>query len=54
MHVPPMKNPMCTDFEEYKDLTKLVSLNSMEDDATWVVSKLSGSVGALGDDTIEL
>ena len=54
MCVTPMGKPMCGSFEEYEEVTELVPLNFMEDDVTWVASKLTGSIGALGADVIEL
>ena len=54
MRVPPMENPMCAAFEEYKDIPKTVPLDFTEDDVTWVASKLSGTAGALGAEAIEL
>ena len=48
MRVPPVKNPACADFKEYGDVPETVPLNSMEDDFTWVASKLSGAAGSLG------
>ena len=54
MRVPPVENSTCAAFEEYKEVPKTVPLNFTEDDVTWVTSKLSGSVGALGADAIEL
>ena len=54
MRVPPVENPMCAAFEEYKDIPKTVPLNFTEDDVTWVASKLSGVAGALGAEIMEL
>ena len=54
MHVPPVENPMCAAFEEYEEVPETVPLDCMEDDVTWVTSKLSGAAGALGAETIEL
>ena len=48
MRVPPVENPMC------EEVTKMVPLDFTEDDIMWVASKLSGAVGALGADAIEL
>ena len=52
--VPPVENPTCTDFEEYREMLETVSLDLTEDDVTCVVSKLSGTVGTLGEEAIEL
>ena len=54
MRVSPVDNPTCADFEEYEKLPKTLPLNFMEDDVSWVVSKLSGAAGALGAEEIEL
>ena len=45
---------MCTAFEEYKEVPKMVPFNFTEDDITWVTSKLSEAVGTLGVEEIEL
>ena len=45
---------MCAAFEEYEELPKMVALNFVEDDITWVISKLSGAADALGAEAIEL
>ena len=54
MRVPPVENPTCMDFEDYKDVPETVPLDLLEDDVTWVASKISGAAGALGADMIEL
>ena len=54
MRVPPVENPTCSAFEEYKEVTETVPIDFMEDDVTWVASKLSGAAGALGAKAIEL
>ena len=54
MRVPPAENPMCTAFEEYKELPETVPLGFTEDDVTWFASKLSGAVAALGAEAIEM
>ena len=54
MRVPPVENPACVAFEEYEDIPETVPLDFMEDDVTWVASKLSGAEGALGAEAIEL
>ena len=46
MRVPPVEKPTCTDFA--------VPLDFMEDDVTWVASKLSGAASALGAEAIDL
>ena len=51
---PPMENPTCTAFEEYKDIPETVPLELTEDDVTWVASKLSSAAGALGAEALEL
>ena len=45
---------MCAAFEEYADVHNTVLLNFMEDDMTWVASKISGAAGALGEEVIQL
>ena len=45
---------MCAAFEEYEDVPKTVPLDLTEDDFMWVASKLSGAVGTLGADAIEM
>ena len=54
MHVPLVENPAYVAFEEYGDVTETVPLNFTEDDVMWVVSKLSGTAGALGAEAVEL
>ena len=45
---------MCAAFEEYEDVPKTVPLDFMEDDVTWVASKISGTTGALGAESIDM
>ena len=45
---------MCTASEEYKEVPKTVPLDFLEDDVTWVASKLSGTTGALGAEAIDM
>ena len=54
MRVPPLENPTCEAFKEYKEVPETVHLDFSEDDVTWVSSKLSGAAGALGAEVIEL
>ena len=54
MVVPPMEKPKCTDFDKYGEVPKTVPLNYMEDDVTWVASKLSGVASAQGVEAMEL
>ena len=54
MRVPPMENSTCTAFEEYEEVPETVPLYLLEDNVTWVASKLSGAAGALGVEAIEL
>ena len=49
-----MENCACAAFEEYKEVSKTVPLDFTEDDITCVTSKLSGAVGALVSEAIEL
>ena len=54
MIVPPVETLTCTAFEEYEEVQETGTLELSEDDVTWVASKLSGAVGALEDEAIEL
>ena len=54
MRVLPVENPTCAAFKEYKEVMETVPIDFMEDDVTWVASKISGAAGALGSKTIEL
>ena len=51
---PPVENPTCAAFEDYGEVQETVSLNFMEDEVTWVASKLSSAAGALGAEAVEL
>ena len=48
MHVPTVKNPMCTSFKEYEEVPEITPLDLSEDNVTSLASKLSGAAGALG------
>ena len=52
MHVPSTENPACAVFKEYEDVSETVPLDFTEDDVTWVVSKLSSTAGALGEEAM--
>ena len=54
IRVPPVENPACASFKEYGEVPKTVPLHFTEDDITWAASKVSGTVGALGAEAIEL
>ena len=54
MRVPPVEIPACAAFGEYEDVPETVPLDFMEDDVTWVASKLSVAAGALGAEVIDL
>ena len=54
MCVPPVEDPACAAFEEYGNVPKTLPLDFTEDDVMWVTSKLSGAVGALGAEAMEL
>ena len=54
MRVRPVENSTCAAFEEYKEVREKVSLDFSEGAVKWVVSKLSGTAGALGAESIEL
>ena len=49
-----MENTTCAAFEGYEEVPETVPLDFTEDDVTWVASKLSVAVGALGAEVIEL
>ena len=51
---PPMENPVCAAFGEYGEVPKTVPFDFTEYDVNWVASKLSGAVGVLGAEAIEL
>ena len=51
---PPTENNMYTDFKECEEVSKTEPLDFMEDDVTWVASKLSGATGALGGEAIQM
>ena len=54
MQVFPVENPTCTAFEEYGEVPEMVPLDFIEDDVTWVASKLSGAADVLGVKEIEM
>ena len=54
MRVPPVKNLVCTSFEEYEEFLETVPLNITEDYVTRVAENLSRAAGALGAEAIEL
>ena len=54
MRVPPVENPGCAAFEDYKEVPETVPLKFTEDNIMWVASNLSGATGALGAEAIEL
>ena len=41
-------------FEEYEKVPKIVPLDFMKGDITWVASNISGATGVLGAEEIEL
>ena len=49
-----MENRTCAAFEDYEDIPETVPLDFMEDDVTWIASKLSGAAGALVAEAMEL
>ena len=51
---PPVEKPVCTAFKEYWEVPETVPFDFTKDDVTWVASKLSGVVGALGAEATEL
>ena len=54
MCVPPVENPTCAAFEEYKEVPEIVPLDFSEEDVMWVASKLSGAAGVLRAKAIDL
>ena len=54
MRVPPVENPTCAAFGKYEEVPDTVPLDLLENNFTWVASKLSGAAGALGAESIEL
>ena len=46
-------NPTCTDFEEYQEVPEMVPLDFSEIDVMWITSKISGTAGALGAESIK-
>ena len=49
-----MENPMCASFKDYNDIPKAVPFDFIEDNVTWVSSKISVTSGALGAEAIDL
>ena len=49
---PPVKTPVCAAFEEYGKVPETVPLKFVEDDVTWILSKISGAAGVLRADAI--
>ena len=54
MRVPPVENPTCAAFEEYKGISEKVPLDFMEDEIMWVASKLSSAADVMGAEAIDL
>ena len=54
MQFPPVKNPMYTAFEEYREVPETVPLKFTKDDVIWVASKLSGATGTWVSNSIQL
>ena len=54
MRFPLVENPTCAAFEKYGEIFETIPRDFTEDDVTWVASKLSVAVGALGAEAIEL
>ena len=52
--VPSAENTTCADFNEYKEVPKIISLDSMVNDVTWVTSKLSDATGTLSAEAIDM
>ena len=54
MKVPQVGGTRCSTFERHEKVPETVPLNLLEEDVTWVVSKLSGAAGTLGVKALEL
>ena len=54
MRVPPVESPACAAFEEYKEVPEMVPLDFLEDDVTWLASKLSSAAGAMVAEAIDM
>ena len=54
MRVSPVETPTFAAFGEYKEVPETVPLDFMEDEVTWVASKLSGAAGPLGVEAMEM
>ena len=54
MRIPPVENPTCAAFGKYEEVPETVLLDLLEDDVTWVASKISGAAGEMGAEAIEL
>ena len=52
MCVLPVENPTCVAFKEYKEVLETVPHDFLEDNVTWVASKLSDAAWALGAEAI--
>ena len=54
MRLPPLGNPTCVAFVEYEEVSDTIPFDFLEDDVTWVASKISGAAGVLGAEVIDL
>ena len=54
MKVTQVGGTRCYTFERYEKVPETMPLNFLEEDITWVVSKLSGVAGTLGVKALEL
>ena len=52
MRVSPVENPTCAASKEYEKVPETVPLELLEDEITWVESKLSGAAGSLAKDIV--
>ena len=49
-----MGDPWCSSFERYEEVLETAPLDFLEEVITWVVSKISGALGALGAEALKL
>ena len=54
IRVPPVENPTYVAFKEYKEVPETDPLDFLENNVTWVASKISGAAGVIGAESINL
>ena len=54
MRIPRVGDPWCSAFERYEEILETAPLDFLEEVITWVVSKISGALGALGAEALKL